>query len=214
MAYTHLTAEERYHIYELKHEQMSVTDIAAELGRSKSTISRELSRNAGHCGYRPNQAQTKSDLRLHVARGGQRVAENTWQACKKLLRLGCSPEQAAGRCAIDGDGKLSHEWIYQRIYEDKRSGGNLWQTLRCQKKRRKRYGSGRTRRGLIPGRVGIEQRCPRVEARATVGHWEADTVIGRNHKHALVTLVERKTGFGIVRWVTSKDSQTVAEAII
>ena len=86
--------------------------------------------------------------------------------------------------------------------------------LRCCKKRRKRYGSGRQRRGKSIGRIGIEKRCPRVEDRSTVGHWEGDTVIGKNHKYALVTLVERKTGFGLVRKVKSRQADGVAAAII
>jgi IS30 family transposase len=90
----------------------------------------------------------------------------------------------------------------------------LWHKLRCCKKRRKRYGSGRQRRGKIPNRVGIEMRCPRVEARATVGHWEGDTIIGQNHRYALVSLVERKTGFGLVRKVKTRHAGGVAAAIV
>ena len=109
---------------------------------------------------------------------------------------------------------MSHETIYKRIYEDKRAGGTLWQSLRCCRKRRKRYGSGRQRRGRIPNRIGIENRCPRVEARATVGHWEGDTVMGKNGKYAFVTLVERKTGFALVRKVKTRHAHGVATAII
>ena len=84
----------------------------------------------------------------------------------------------------------------------------------CCKKRRKRCGSGGQRRGKIVGRVEIEQRCPRVEARSTIGHWESDTVIERNHKYLLVTLVERKTGFTLVRKVRSRQADGVAAATI
>jgi len=73
---------------------------------------------------------------------------------------------------------VSHAWIYQYIYFDKRAGGNLYKHLRCQKKRRKRYGSNE-RRGKIANRVSIEQRPPLVDERKRLGDWEADTMIGK-----------------------------------
>ena len=66
----------------------------------------------------------------------------------------------------------------------------------------------------MPNRTGIEKRCSRVEQRASVGHWEGDTIIGRNHKYALISLVERKTGFGIIRKVKTRNAGNVAAAII
>ena len=151
-------------------------------------------RNAGERGYRPGQAQKRSCWHLRARRGGKPLAPRVSERCFELVRLGHSPQQAAGRCCKEGGGSVSHETLYQLIYTDKAAGGRLWRSLRCCKKRRKRYRSGRQRRGQIPHRVGIERRCPRVEARASVGHWEGDTVIGRNHKFAIVPLVERKTG--------------------
>ena len=119
-----------------------------------------------------------------------------------------------GRATLEGNAAISHETPYKRNYADKKDGDTLWQKLRCCKKRRKCYGSGKQRRGRIVGRVGTEQRCPRVGSRSTVGHWEGDTVIGRNHKYALVTLVERKTGFALVRKVRARQAAGVATAII
>jgi IS30 family transposase len=149
-----------------------------------------------------------------VRRGGKPVCTRSWGRCQELLREGHSPAQAVGRAALEGHTPISHETAYKRIYEDKATGGTLWKKLRCQKKRRKRYGSGRQRRGKIPGRIGIEARCPRVETRLTVGHWEGDTVIGKNQKYALVTLVERKTGYALVRRVKTRHAAGVATAII
>lgn len=142
------------------------------------------------------------------------MCSKTWRRCKELLRAAYSPEQTAGRVALEGYESVSHETLYKRIYEDIAIGGSLWKTLRCCKKRRKRYGSGRQRRGKIPNGTGIEQRCSRVDDRATVGHWEGDTIIGRNHKYALISLVERKTGFGLVRKVKTRHAEGVATAII
>jgi IS30 family transposase len=214
MSYTHLTDAERYEIYEGRGRGHSVTELAKRIGRSKSTISRELARNSGERGYRPKQAHELASKRLHVRRGGKRVCPSSLRRCVELLRASHSPAQAAGRAEVEGFAAISHETLYKRIYADKRAGGTLWLMLRCQKKRRKRYGSGRQRRGRIPNRVGIEKRCPRVEARASVGHWEGDTIIGQNHKYALVSLVERKTGYGLVRKVKTKHADGVAAAII
>ncbi len=215
MHYTHLTEAERYDIYERRLEGATVAEIATFLGRSKGTIYRELARNRGERGYRPKQAHERATCIAKTRRGGKRVCPESWQRCKDLLRESFSPVQAVKRAAaLEGCSAISHETAYQRIYADKRAGGALWRNLRCCKKRRKRYGSGRQRRGRIVGRIGIEQRSPRVDNRATVGHWEGDTVIGRNHKYALVTLVERKTGYGIVRKVKTRNADGVAEAII
>ena len=214
MAYTHLTDEQRCDIYELHVKGLGVREIGAHIGRDKSTISRELRRNCGERGYRPKQAHQKASERLQTRRGGNRVQVSTWQAATALLKHNFSPEQAAGRCEKLGLGKISHETIYKRVYSDKAEGGALHQHLRCGKKRRKRYGSGRTRRGKIPNRVGIEHRCPRVADRAIVGHWEGDLVIGKNHKWVIVTLVERRTGFALIRKIRTKHADAVAAAIM
>ena len=87
---------------------------------------------------------------------------------------------------------VSHEWIYQYVYADKRRGGDLHARLRCQKKRRKRYGSN-DRRGQIRGRVAIDERPGIVEERSRIGDWEADTMIGKPGNSVLVTLAECKT---------------------
>ena len=85
---------------------------------------------------------------------------------------------------------MSHERIYQHIFADKRTGGTLWQHLRCQKKRRKRAG-GRDRRGLLPNRVSIDERPEIVDQGKRLGDWEGDTIIGAGQKGAVLTLVER-----------------------
>jgi IS30 family transposase len=214
MGYTHLTAGERYQIEALLGKQCSLREIARSLGRDKGTISREVRRNQGQRGYRPKQAEAIATERRDKACNARRVAPETWTKAEAMLRQQYSPEQVSGRLRVCNEGEISHETIYKKIYADKASGGDLHTHLRCQKKRRKRYGSGRSRRGLIPNRVGIEDRCPRVEARATVGHWEGDTVIGKNHKGALVTHVERKSRYTCIGHVARKTADEVAEATI
>ena len=214
MAYTHLTEDERYTLYEHLARGASTMQIAAALERHKSTVSREVRRNRGLRGYRPHQAHLLAAQRQEGARGGRRVSEATWSVCRELMAQGHNPEQAAGRCEREGHGRISHESIYQRVYTDKRRGGSLWHHLRCQKLRRKRYGSGRQLRGRIVGRVGIENRSPRVETRSIIGHWEGDTVVGKNQRGLLVTLVERRSGFSLARKVATKSATEVAAAVI
>ena len=124
------------------------------------------------------------------------------------MRLKWSPEQIAGKLPV------SHETLYLHVYADKDHGGNLWKNLRCQKQKRKRYASGRDRRGQIPNRRPLSERPAHIEGRKQVGHWECDTVIGANHKQAIVTVVERKSGFAVMAKVSNKTADLVGSAII
>ena len=190
-SYTHLAQEERYQIHALMKAGHEQDEIAVVIGRSPSTISRELRRNRGHRGYRPRQAQEMATARASASRTRPRIGGRQWAAVGALIRRDWSPEQIADRARLEGTLAISHESIYQFVYADKAQGGDLAARLRAQKPYRKRYGSGRERRGRIPGRVGIEQRPPAVERRDRIGHWEADTVQGRRRLGALLSLVER-----------------------
>jgi IS30 family transposase len=101
---------------------------------------------------------------------------------------------------------VSHESLYLHVYVDKAHGGTLWKNLCCQKQKRKRYDSGRVRRGQIPNRRPLSERPAHIEGRQQVGHWECDTVIGANHKQAIVTVVERKSGYAVMAKVSNKNS--------
>ena len=109
---------------------------------------------------------------------------------------------------------MSHETIYRRVYVDKSMGGDLYKSLRCQRKRRKRYAGGRDRRGQILGRRPICERPRHIEERRQIGHWEGDTLIGKGHKHAIVSLVERKSGYAVLAKVENKTAALVSAAII
>jgi IS30 family transposase len=208
MNYTHLTQNERYQIYILSRAGHKQNEIAELLNRHSSTISRELARNKGLRGYRPRQAQQLSEVRSGNSRNAPRIAPAVWAAAKAELLLQHSPEQVAARLPV------SHETLYRRIYADKREGGDLWRNLRCQKQRRKRYASGQNRRGKIPARRPIAQRAASIEARRRIGHWEGDTLIGRGHKQAIVSLVERKSGFCLLAHVHRKTSEAVRDVIV
>jgi len=124
-----------------------------------------------------------------------------------------SPEQIVGRVAMEQGVSISHEWIYQYIYADQRSGGDLYRYLRCQKVRRKRYGAY-DRRGCIPNQVSIDERPAIVDSKRRFGDWEGDTVIGKGHKGALVTLVERKSLYTVIQSVLRKTASAVRVAVV
>ena len=155
MAYQQLTQDQRYQIYAFLKAGFSQSHIACELRVNPSTISRELKRNRGQRGYRPKQAQQFADARRKAKENATRITSETWQQVDAFLEQDWSPEQISGTRKQKGGPALSHERIYQHIYADQQQGGDLYKHLRCQKKRRKRYGT-HSRRGQIPNRVSIE----------------------------------------------------------
>jgi IS30 family transposase len=210
--YTQLTQEERYQIYILKKAEYSQAEIAELLERDKSTISRELRRNRGLKGYRPRQAHNLA-LRRRYDTAHPRIGSKVWQLVEALIRDEWSPEQVVGRVEMEQGVSISHEWIYQYVYADKRSGGELYRFLRCQKVRRKRYGAY-SRRGCIPNQISIDERPAIVDSRRRFGDWEGDTVIGKGHRGALVTLVERKSLYTVIRAVLNKTAEAVRDAVV
>jgi IS30 family transposase len=208
MSYKHLSQTERYQIHALLKAKLTHSQISKILGRHKSTVSREISRNAGRRGYRPRQAELLCQQKALASRNARVTHPIIQDQVAYYLRLQWSPEQISFTLPI------SHETVYSYVYADKARGGSLWQHLRSQKKRRKRYAGGRDRRGQIIGRRPIADRPASVETRSHVGHWEGDTVIGAAHKHAIVTLVERKSGYAVIAKVDRKTAEQVRQAII
>jgi IS30 family transposase len=213
MGYRHITEEERYQIYALLKAEIKPAEIARILKRHPSTISREIERNTGLRGYRPKQAHEKATQRASASRTRVRVSVTTWRDVERQLRQEHSPEQISGRLKLEGI-QISPEWIYQYVYRDKAQGGTLHKHLRCQKKRRKRYASGYSRRGQIPEQVRISERPEVVSMKSRIGDWEGDTVIGKGHKGAIVSLVERRSQRVRLRLVKQKDAATVRKAIV
>jgi len=211
--YKQLTSEQRYQISALKRMGHSPTEIARELEVHKSTLSRELSRNTGERGYRPKQAQEKARERRAQATHPERITVETWEVVAEKLRQDWSPEQVSGWLKKCRDLRISHEWIYQHVLADQRTGGDLHTHLRQHGKRRKRYGKY-DRRGRLPNRVSIEERPPVVEQRERLGDWEIDTLVGKGQRGALVSLVERKSRYTLLRPVTQRLANLVADATI
>jgi IS30 family transposase len=188
------------------------TQIAEYIGVHKATISRELSRNRGMRGYRPQQAEQFA-LERRQDKVQPRIHSSDWAAVETLLEEQWSPEQISGWLLEEDDIEISHEWIYLYVYKDKAAGGDLYRHLRCQRQRKKRYGTYSTR-GLIPGRISIDERPAIVDSRQRLGDWELDTIIGKAHKQAIVSLTERKSKLTLIAKVTHKTADLVGQAIV
>lgn len=210
--YIQLTQEQRYQISAYKKAGYNQSEIARLIGVNKSTISRELKRNRGLRGYRPKQAHELS-MRRRKEKAKERIKPEIWEWVKNLLEEDWSPEQISGWLSREKRLHISHESIYRFVYRDKNQGGDLYRHLRCQRKRKKRYG-GHSMRGLIPGRVSIDERPAVVDRKNRFGDWELDTVIGKNHQQAIVTITERKSKLALFAKVERKTSDMVKEAII
>lgn len=190
-SYTQLTQSERYQIQALRRSGFTLEHIGRELERHPATVSRELKRNTGPYGYNAQRAQALAEAR-RTAKASSRIDGGGWAKISELIELDWSPEQTSLWLKANSSIRVSHEWIYQYIYHDKRNGGSLHKHLRCQKPRRKRYGTY-GRRGQIKGRIPIDERPPVVGERSRLGDWEIDTIIGAKRSGALLSLTERKS---------------------
>jgi IS30 family transposase len=191
--YRRVTYEDRCQIYALSKGGTSQESIACVLGVSQSTVSRELRRNRGQRGYRFKQAEAKAQARQAKRRKPRKLTASVRRKVEaKLRQMRWSPEQISGWLRDQGI-KLSHERIYQMIWQDKRDGGNLWRSLRRRGKRYNKRAGKNAGRGLIPNRIDISDRPAIVARKARLGDWEGDTVASAGHKGGLLTLVERKS---------------------
>jgi len=214
MSYKHLDLVDRYYIEIERKAGRAMNTIAKALNRTQSTIWRELQRNTGKKGYRYKQADYLCQERHRGKPKAVKMTEGIKQQIKSYLEQDWSPEQIAGRLKREGVISLHHESIYQYVLSDKQGGGTLYKHLRHQNKTyRKRYGSAHNKTG-IPNRVDIDKRPEEANKRQRVGDWEADTIIGKNHKGAIVTLDERKSKLRLAAPLTGKKAQAVKEAII
>jgi IS30 family transposase len=193
---------------------MNQISIANLLNRSPATISREIRRNTGKRGYRPKQANDQATKRRLSARKNIKLTNELKQDIVKLIKQELSPEQVCDYLVTQGKTKLHHETIYRMLLQDKRATGTLYKHLRhLHKSHRKRYGSYE-RRGRIKNAVSIEQRPSVVDSRSRIGDWEGDTVIGKNKKSAIYTLVDRKSLFTVIVKLNGKNATELADKAI
>ena len=199
-----LTETERRLIAKWKSEGMSNIDIGKNLGRNKTTIGRELTRNRWKAGlYEPLHAQALADKRKTLAWNAKESLKNkdVFAYVIDHLRMGWSPEQIAGRLREvehpnDPSWHISHESIYQYIYSGKwinQKTEPLFEYLRRKQKKRFKKGGRSVHSLKIPDRVSIHDRPKEVDDRVIPGHWEGDSIVGKGHKNGLHTEYERVT---------------------
>ena len=199
--YTQLRAEERVTLASLRQQGMSMRSIAAVLGRSPSTLSRELLRNTSDDGYASASAQQRCTCRRRLARPARKLsAEGTlWSLVTHMLCWHWSPRQISRTLRAmhpqDPSMQVSHETIYTTIYAYPRGElrRQLISLLRQGRSTRRPRSGGQDRRGQIPAMVSIHVRPPEVNDRLMPGHWEGDLIKGANNRSAVGVLVERST---------------------
>jgi IS30 family transposase len=214
--YQQLSQEERYLISFFGERRKSINFIAKELHRSPSTICREIRRNRRtyDLGYRAQTAHEHAVAYRKRSRRGSHFSLEQWNQITLLIENDLSPEQAAAYLKRYGSFSISHETIYKFILTDKKQGGSLFKHLRIMPKlRRKRYNSYDSR-GVLQGKRHISQRPSEVETRSVLGHWEGDTVVGKGGYHCILSLVERTSGFVIIKKLTSRTKEQVTKAAL
>lgn len=217
MKYTHLTREERHTISIMTRNGDSPAIIASALGRDRSTISRELKRNATDLGaYRYLHADRLSQRRSQSAScRAPRCSTESWEfAVEKLTSEQWSPDQISAELKKLKRPSISFETIYLRIYADKKDGGELHVHLRHKVKSYRNRSLTQDNRGKIKNATSIDERPMVVDDRSRLGDWEMDTIIGRASGSVLVTMVERKSRYAIIAKVPNKTADEVAKAIM
>jgi IS30 family transposase len=214
MKYHQLTSEERYAISSYRKTGLSVTQIAKEMRRHRSTIYREIRRHLRQSAYRPSWAVTRALVKRSKARRGFQYSHKELEIVEHLLRCKWSPEQISGSLRRSSLMSISHETIYKYIWWDKSRGGSLHKYLRqYSKKRRKRYRAYDSR-GLLAGKRHISERPDVVNTRRRIGDWEIDTMLGSSDKHCIVTLVERKTGYTLIGKLNNRTKEELNRAAV
>ncbi|MGA2820767.1 MAG: IS30 family transposase [Anaerolineales bacterium] len=213
--YTHLTTDERLSICQGIQEGRSLADMARGLGRSKSTLSRELRRNGTGLGYLPDLAQRRYRQRRQACRPRPKLGERALRRYVILsLERGWSPEVIAGRLSRDhGPARVSHETIYRFIYLSPLGRQEkLWEYLRRGKKRRSHPHGRQAQKTPIPNRVFIDQRPSEAQERSQPGHWETDSLLYPRGQ-ALNVLVDRMSRYALVTKLEDKTAEATARAL-
>ena len=201
---------------------MSVRAIAAQIGRSPSTVSREINRNGGEEAYRAVDADQKAwDRALRPKNCKLVLNRKLCRLVERKLRRKWSPEQIAGwlKRTYPGDdwNQVSHETIYRSLFIQTRGAlkKEFQEYLRSKRHIRRARTSTLKDDGLggIPGAVSIRERPATFEDRAVPGHWEGDLIEGSN-KTCVATLVERHSRYVMLAKIDKKDSETVINALI
>lgn len=226
MQYKHLSIEERERIQQGLWQHKSLRQIAKELGRQPSSIAREINRNlpAERFLYTPRLSHARAlEKRKSRGRTDRLKSDAIREYVVSCLKLRWSPEQISHRICEDiPEGQISHEAIYQFVYNQIHREGYGYPKPGCQdfriylrrrKKRRTHKGQRKCQRIFKPRGASIGERSQVVNERMRLGDWEGDTMASKDNKTGVNTLVERKTGIVLITKLKNKTSRATTEAI-
>ena len=210
-----ITLEQRYEISSLYKLGKTQDYIANSIGVHKSTISRELKRNSDKRSgdYRAKLAERKCRERHTNKAKKVHLSEDIKEVIESLIKEDYSPEQVVGYCKNKGLECVSTERIYLHIWKDKKNKGILYKHLRRKGRRYKKRGAINNGRGQIPDRVSIDKRPPEVDNKIEFGDLEADTIVGKDHKGAIVTLNDRASGMLKMKKTKTREAKEIRIAI-
>ncbi|VAX16846.1 Mobile element protein [hydrothermal vent metagenome] len=215
--YTHISNHQRIELATLHRNGNSVSNISKQLKLHRSTVYRELKRNSRlRSSYVSYYANNLAEMRKErFAKNHKFTSQMIILIKEKLENYQWSPEQIHGYCFQNNIPMVSHERIYQYIYQDKEKGGKLFEHLRTGKKKyKKRYGKHKNPKIIIKNKVSIDERPEIINNKERYGDWEIDTIIGKNNKGAIVTIVERKSSFILIRKLKGKNASQLAKETI
>jgi transposase, IS30 family len=207
MKYRHLDQKERDELAVLRSQGLTLRAIAQRMGRSYSSLSRELWRNKGQYGYFPHTAQKRAEQRLRLSHRSPRMKNSALrQEVWRLLERRWSPELISGRLKMFRPDlpSISAEAIYQWIYEDRRDLIRYLARSRPKRWPRKNQLKSRIQ---IPGRVSVHLRPLEAQDRSQAGHWETDLLVGSGAA-SLQVIVERTSRYSCLRKVPNKTAAT------
>lgn len=213
MGRKHLTLEQRYRIEALHQAGHSQKDIAGYLSVHPSTISRELRRNSCQNGRYNARTAQKTALERCADRHAYKLSGALRTYVEGRLAVQWSPQQIS-HTLPEHLGTVSHEAIYLLVHIDAKQGGDLHVNLRWGRKKRRKRLSNKDKRGKIKNAVNIGLRPEAVDKKERIGDWEADTVVLKDHRGCLLTLVERTTKFLLTALLPDRKAHTVTQAII
>ena len=212
MSYLHFTIEERDALQAMSLIGLPIDEAARIIGKHVSSLYRELSRNRKHGYYIPriadNQAKWRRlESKVSPVRGNKELMATV----ERLIKQKIAPDQVVGRIKLERKAQvgwqISHETIYQHIYDQARKGNDLRGFLRHPRKTRRKRSANKDRRGIIPDRVFIDDRPCIVERKQRRGDWEGDTIEGAGKKGYVATFVDRKTKYLVAYTIEHKSAQ-------
>jgi transposase, IS30 family len=217
MTYTHLTDNELFYIEKRLAENIGVSTIARELGRDRSTINREISRNNDesfgfYSGLRANTLALESQKTAkRKSKKISNLSSEIFEKFMSMLKDRTSPDQIRGRIRRENNVNIATSTIYDYIAEDRANGGKLYTFLRHRGKKYRAVSNGS--RSRIPNRVSIHNRPEIANLKQAPGHWECDTVYGKDQQSYLLTLTDKATKFEIIRKIPNKEAETIYKEI-